>query len=192
MNMLAQMTWPQWFLAALLISVCVLLMIVILLQRGRGGGLAGAFGGGGGGGAFGAKTGDLFTWITVVVASLFLLLAVVANFALDRSPPKPPVVATPTEEAAAPETGAETGVEGASGEGEAGTTTPAGPATGGNQGAPAPDATAGQEGTSNDDVGEDATGDQTPDAPGDAAPSRAEGGDSAPEPSDTSPSGDED
>jgi preprotein translocase subunit SecG len=85
MGILAQMTLGQWLLAALLIFVCVFLMIVILLQRGRGGGLAGAFGGAGGSAAFGAKTGDVFTWITVVVAAVFVLLAVVANFAFDQS-----------------------------------------------------------------------------------------------------------
>jgi len=83
--MLALMTWPQWLLAVTLIGVCLFLMLVILLQRGRGGGVAGAFGGGGGSGAFGAKTGDVFTWITVVVATVFVGLAVAANFAFDES-----------------------------------------------------------------------------------------------------------
>ena len=87
MNMLAQMSWPQWFLGALIIFVCLVLMLIVLIQRGRGQGLAGAFGGGGGGGgAFGAKTGDVFTWITVALAFLFLMLNVVGNFALDQTP----------------------------------------------------------------------------------------------------------
>lgn len=83
--MLATMTWAQWLLAVTLIGICLFLMLVILLQRGRGGGVAGAFGGGGGSGAFGAKTGDVFTWITVVVAAIFVGLAVAANFAFDES-----------------------------------------------------------------------------------------------------------
>lgn len=97
MNTIAQMTWGQSALAWSLILVCGFLMLIILIQRGRGGGLTGAFGGGGGGGgAFGAKTGDVFTWITVVVAVGFGLLAVVANFAFDQSPrPLEPVVSTP-------------------------------------------------------------------------------------------------
>ena len=86
MQILAQMGWSQWFLAVVIIAVCCFLMIVILLQRGRGGGLSGAFGGAGGSSAFGAKTGDVFTWITVIVATIFLTLAVVGNYAFDLSP----------------------------------------------------------------------------------------------------------
>ena len=95
--MLATMTWTQWLLAVALIGVCLFLMLVILLQRGRGGGVAGAFGGGGGSGAFGAKTGDVFTWITVVVATIFVGLAVMANYAFDES--RIAAVAAPQETA---------------------------------------------------------------------------------------------
>lgn len=84
MTMLA-MTWGQWFLGFVLLCTCLLLILVILLQRGRGGGLAGAFGGAGGSSAFGAKTGDVFTWITVVVASVFVLLSIVTNYVYDES-----------------------------------------------------------------------------------------------------------
>ncbi len=109
-NLLAALSWGQWLLAVLLILVCFLLMIVILLQKGRGGGLAGAFGGAGGMSAFGAKTGDVFTWITVIMAGVFVLLTVVANFAFDQSMrPKTPPVA----ESVIPIEGVE-GVEGAS------------------------------------------------------------------------------
>lgn len=80
---LGEMSYGQIALAWLLIGVCLLLMLVILLQRGRGGGLAGAFGGGGGSSAFGAKTGDVFTWITVGLTALFVTLAVVANFVFE-------------------------------------------------------------------------------------------------------------
>jgi len=84
--MLAQMSFfPQGLLALILIFICGFLMLVILLQRGRGGGLTGAFGGAGGMSAFGAKTGDVFTWVTVVVATIFVLLSIVANFAFDES-----------------------------------------------------------------------------------------------------------
>ena len=85
MTFLAQMTWSQWFVGMALLGTCGLLILVVLLQRGRGGGLAGAFGGGGGSSAFGAKTGDVFTWITVVVATVFVGLSVAANFVFDDS-----------------------------------------------------------------------------------------------------------
>lgn len=68
-------------LGILFCIVCLLLILIVLLQRGRGGGLAGAFGGAGGHSAFGAKTGDIFTWVTVVLTALFLIVAVVNNYA---------------------------------------------------------------------------------------------------------------
>lgn len=94
--------------------VCLLLIIVILLQRGRGGGLAGAFGGAGGHSAFGAKTGDVFTWVTVALTGVFLLLAIIANFvfepevftgAAEQSPPAATGKATVPSKAAQPKAG---------------------------------------------------------------------------------------
>lgn len=96
MNMLAQMTWFQWFFSAAIIGVCAILMLIVLIQRGRGQGLAGAFGGGGGGGAFGAKTGDVFTVITVALAGVFLTLNIVGNFAFDQTPTRQPASAADT------------------------------------------------------------------------------------------------
>lgn len=63
------------FLATLFIIVCVLLILVVLLQKGRGGGLSAALGGFGSS-AFGTRVGDMFTWITIVLTGLFLLLAI--------------------------------------------------------------------------------------------------------------------
>jgi preprotein translocase subunit SecG len=64
---------------AILNVVTVLLTLfligIILIQRGKGGGLAGAFGGMGGSSAFGTKTGDVFTKITVGVAMAWILLS---------------------------------------------------------------------------------------------------------------------
>ena len=81
MNLVAALTLLQGTLLVVTFLVCALLILVILLQKGRGGGLAGAFGGGGGsGGAFGAKTGDVFTLVTVVLAFVFLALNVVGNW----------------------------------------------------------------------------------------------------------------
>lgn len=77
-SILALNFW-QGLLCVLFILTCALLIVVILLQRGRGGGLSGAFGGAGGSSAFGTKTGDVFTWVTVGLAVLFLMLAVIAN-----------------------------------------------------------------------------------------------------------------
>ncbi|MFW6155665.1 MAG: preprotein translocase subunit SecG, partial [Planctomycetota bacterium] len=65
------------FLAILFILICILLIGVVLLQKGRGGGLSGAFGGVGGHSAFGSRTGDMFTWITVVLVALFLLVTTI-------------------------------------------------------------------------------------------------------------------
>ena len=73
MDLLA--SWVHVAIPIGFVFVCLLLILVILLQKGRGGGLAGAFGGSGGYSAFGAKTGDYFTWLTVALAGLFVLVA---------------------------------------------------------------------------------------------------------------------
>ena len=57
--------------------VGLILIAVILLQRGRGGGLAGALGGMGGQSAFGTKAGDVFTKITIVLATVWIVLGCV-------------------------------------------------------------------------------------------------------------------
>lgn len=68
------------FLATLFTVICILLVIVVLLQKGRGGGLGAALGGGGAGSsAFGARTGDVFTWVTIVLTGLFLILGVLTT-----------------------------------------------------------------------------------------------------------------
>ena len=61
--------------------IAILLMVLILLQRGKGVGLSGAFGGSGGGhAAFGSKAGDVLTWMTIILAGLFLLYSVLLNY----------------------------------------------------------------------------------------------------------------
>ena len=62
------------FLVAIFLIVCILLIIVVLLQKGRGGGLGAAFGGAASS-AFGTRVGDVFTWVTIILTALFLLLA---------------------------------------------------------------------------------------------------------------------
>lgn len=85
MNLLPMITLASWmgFLKGLFIVLfivsCILLMGIILLQKGRGGGLSSAFGGAMSSSPFGTKTGDVFTWITVVLAAVFLGAAVVLN-----------------------------------------------------------------------------------------------------------------
>ena len=76
------------------IIICLLLLFVVLIQKGRGGGLSGAFGGAGGHSAFGAKTGDVFTWITVVLAGLFILVSTGLNYVF--LPQKSELPTTPT------------------------------------------------------------------------------------------------
>ncbi len=105
MDMLAA-NWLRGGIMVLIIGVCCLLMLVILLQKGRGEGLSGAFGGGGGSSAFGTKTGDMFTWITVCLAAVFLLLACVGIFVFEPTDPNAALAAvTPTEADAPPADG---------------------------------------------------------------------------------------
>jgi preprotein translocase subunit SecG len=73
------------FLAVLFVIICVLLIIVVLLQKGRGGGIGAAFGGSSSS-AFGTRTGDVFTWVTIVLTALFLLLAIGATVAYRPAP----------------------------------------------------------------------------------------------------------
>ncbi|MHC5112620.1 MAG: preprotein translocase subunit SecG, partial [Planctomycetota bacterium] len=98
------MTWLHYALATAIVIVCILLVIIILLQKGRGGGLSGAFGGGGGSGsAFGAKTGDVFTWITVAFVCLYFLLNIAGNYQFRQAvvPVAPPGIGAPGGEAGA-------------------------------------------------------------------------------------------
>ncbi len=76
----------------LLISGAMILLV--LIQRPQGGGLSGAFGAGGGGGgagqtAFGTKTGDVLTMATISIFVLFLITAIVLNFATRPGTPAP-------------------------------------------------------------------------------------------------------
>jgi len=74
-------------LTTFFVLTCILLIVVVLLQKGRGGGLGAAFSGAGSA-AFGTRTGDVFTWVTIVLTALFLLLAVATSFVY-RKPVSP-------------------------------------------------------------------------------------------------------
>jgi preprotein translocase subunit SecG len=86
MEMLARITFWQGLITFLFLVVCLMLILVVLIQKGRGGGLSGAFGGAGGHSAFGAKTGDVFTWITVGLTGMFILMAVIGNYVMVPPP----------------------------------------------------------------------------------------------------------
>ena len=68
----------QFLLGFLLAVISVFLILLILVQRGRGGGLTGALGGMGGQSAFGTKAGDTFTRVTIVTATVWILVAILA------------------------------------------------------------------------------------------------------------------
>jgi preprotein translocase subunit SecG len=67
-----------FLIMAISLLLSFVLIVLILMQRGKGGGLAGALGGMGGQSAFGTKAGDLFMWVTAGVATVWILLAIVA------------------------------------------------------------------------------------------------------------------
>ncbi|MCC5940520.1 MAG: preprotein translocase subunit SecG [Balneolaceae bacterium] len=66
--------------------ICILLIVVVLLQPGQKEGLSGGLAAGMAGGAsMGARrTADLLSKTTAILATLFLSLSVLANFAIDR------------------------------------------------------------------------------------------------------------
>jgi preprotein translocase subunit SecG len=72
-------------LNTLVVIICLFLICLILIQRGKGGGLAGAFGGVGGSSAFGTKAGDVFTRVTIIVASVWILLSLVLVILYNRN-----------------------------------------------------------------------------------------------------------
>lgn len=114
--------------AIAMVAISVILIGLILLQKNRGSGLSGAFGGVGGHSAFGTKTGDVLTWVTVGLTTMFLLLAVLLNYAFDKTPKKAATAAaaqTSGEQTTEP---AATGTEQPAAQGEPSTAQPAQPA----------------------------------------------------------------
>lgn len=76
------MGWFGWLWMMLLLGLGFFMILLVLLQRGRGGGLVGALGGAGGQSAFGTRAGDVFTKITVAVATFWVLTAGFGGMAL--------------------------------------------------------------------------------------------------------------
>jgi preprotein translocase subunit SecG len=86
-------------LMLLFIAVAVVMVLIILIQRPSGGGLSGAFGassGGSGQTAFGAKTGDALTLMTIGTFVVFILTAIMLVYTS-----RPPA-ATPGQPTAEP------------------------------------------------------------------------------------------
>jgi len=105
------------FMTNLLFTLCtlgfilgsVVLILIILVQKPKGGGLSAAFGGGGGASqtAFGAKTGDVITIVTVGVFVFFLMISITAVLFTDslygeveQAPPAAPSDLTAAAESA--------------------------------------------------------------------------------------------
>jgi preprotein translocase subunit SecG len=83
----------RWIAAPLFVLCCLALILIVLIQKGRGGGLSAAFGGAGAGGVLGSKTGDFLTWVTIVLAGVFLGLGVLLA---KYYKPAPPTVESPS------------------------------------------------------------------------------------------------
>lgn len=94
MTILVFAAFGRVLLTIAFVAVSILLIGLVLLQKNRGSGLSGALGGVGGHTAFGTKTGDFLTWVTVSLTALFLLLSIVGNYAFE---PEKPVAAAPGE-----------------------------------------------------------------------------------------------
>ncbi|HEX5103545.1 MAG TPA: preprotein translocase subunit SecG [Pirellulaceae bacterium] len=111
---LAGVDWLHYAFMIPMALLSVLLILVILVQRGRGGGLTGALGGMGGASAFGTKAGDLFTKITIVLALVWVLLAMASLKILNQRSPfstaggNQPATTVPSDPTATPAGGAKT------------------------------------------------------------------------------------
>lgn len=83
MTILVFASFGRVLLTIAFVAVSVLLIGLVLLQKNRGSGLSGALGGVGGHTAFGTKTGDFLTWVTVSLTALFLLLSIAGTYVFE-------------------------------------------------------------------------------------------------------------
>jgi preprotein translocase subunit SecG len=86
----------HYFFGLTIFISSVFLILLVLVQRGRGGGLTGALGGPGGQSAFGTKAGDLFTRITIGVATVWIFLCAAAVYFLGDKDEAPELSVTTT------------------------------------------------------------------------------------------------
>jgi preprotein translocase subunit SecG len=105
----------------LLFCTALFLILLVLVQRGRGGGLSGALGGMGGQSAFGTKAGDLFTRVTIVAATFWILLCITTILVLNRqtAPERPDSGANPDFETVEARGGADDQTDGGAADGGA-------------------------------------------------------------------------
>lgn len=66
----------EFILKIAIVFTSVFMIGLVLIQRGKGGGLAGAFGATGGSSAFGTKSGDVFTRITITTGGIWILMSI--------------------------------------------------------------------------------------------------------------------
>jgi preprotein translocase subunit SecG len=71
--------------AVLWVIAAVILILIILAQKGKGTGLGGAFGGAGSTSLLGTKTGDFFTWLTIVIAAVVLIFPIMLGIMANKS-----------------------------------------------------------------------------------------------------------
>lgn len=104
-------TFGEVVISVMVTGLALLLIGLVLLQKNRGSGLSGAFGGVGGHSAFGTKTGDFLTWVTVGVTAAFLLMCVIGVYwfqpdytdnTVVASEPQPPSSPQPVPQAPVP------------------------------------------------------------------------------------------
>ncbi len=101
-GLLSSLAGPVLAMGIFFFLACSFMILVVLIQRPKGGGLAGAFGGVGGAQqtAFGAKVGDVLTWVTVGFFVLFLSLAMGLTWKIKAeqqlAPPPGTTATTPT------------------------------------------------------------------------------------------------
>ena len=96
---LADLSWLKVPVMILFIMAGAILILLVLIQTTKGGGLAGAFGMGGDTSVLGTRAGTFLGKVTAVVATVFLLLALIyALISQAGEMVRPPMVETPTEE----------------------------------------------------------------------------------------------